>query len=143
MSVPEALAWLETSANSHSPSTAQIYARTVLNELTRLSEQLNVCARELDKREQLRHDAVSAHRALEAAFDGLEERARSAREQWDIMRTDLETRLTDTQTKLGYAESTLKDIHFGLLKQPELTREDLANAIESAVVPYPEGATST
>jgi len=140
MSVPEAVAWLETSAESNSPSAAQIYARTILDEFRRLSEQLDVCARELDKREQLRHEAVSAHRALEAAFDGLEERARSGREQWDIERVNLEARLAKTQEKLRKAEGVLKDVHFGLLKQPELTREELATAITSVVKPYPEGA---
>ena len=140
MSVPESIAWLETSVNSHSPSAAQIYAHTILEELKRLSEQLDICARELDKVEGLRHDAVSAHRALEVTFDSLEEKSRISREEWDAARTDLEARLKDKSEKLSFAEGVLKDVHYGLLKQPEITREELAAAITSAVTPYPEGA---
>ena len=124
MSVPESIAWLETSRDSNSPSAAQIYATTILGELTRLSEALHVCAGEVDKRERLRHEAISAHRALEVTFDRLEEKSRAAREEWDSARTDLETRLADKTEKLRIAEGTLKDVHFALLKQPELTRED-------------------
>jgi hypothetical protein len=138
MSVPESIAWLE-SQHDASPA-ASIYSVTLLGELKRLSNALDMCAREVEHREALRQDAVRAHRALETAFDALETKASAARDEWDAARTALETRLKDTTEQLRFAEGVLKDIHFGLLKQPELTREDLASAIESAVTPWPEGA---
>jgi chromosome segregation ATPase len=140
MSVPESIAWLETSRDSHSPSLAQLYATTILGELHRLHDSLEICAREVEKLERLREEAVTAHRAVEATLGSLEDKAKQAREDWDGARTLLEAQLTDLRKKLGFAEGILKDIHFGLLKQPELTREDLAKAIESAVTPHPEGA---
>lgn len=140
MSVPESIAWLEHCQNADPPSSGSIYAKTILGELTRLSQAMETCAHEVDNRERLRHDAVTAHRALETTFAALEERASLAREEWDRDRTELTVRLNDLTEKLSTAEGTLKDIHYGLLKQPELTREDLARAIESVVTPYPEGA---
>lgn len=139
MSVPESIAWLETSRDSQSPSAAQIYATTIIGELERLSQALESCAHEVDNLERLRHDAVSAHRALETTFASVEEKTRIGREQWDRDRTDLTTRLEKTKERLAEAEGVLKDVHYGLLKQPELTRKDLAHAIESVVTPYAEG----
>lgn len=138
--VNEAIAWLETTANHHAPSPSVIYAASILGELHRLNDTLDVCSREVEKLERLRSDAVGAHRAVEATLAGLEDKARQGREEWDAARTDLEARLTDAKEKLAFAEGILKDVHFGLLKQPELTREDLAKAIESAVTPHTEGA---
>lgn len=138
-SVTEAIAWLETSRDSHSPSIAQVYATTILGELHRLNDSIDVCSREVEKLERLRQEAVTAHRAVESSLGQLEDTARKGREEWDQQRTELETQLADTRAKLRTAESTLKDVHFGLLKQPELTREDIANAITSVVTPYAEG----
>lgn len=140
MSVPESIAWLETTADHHAaPSAAQIYATTILAELTRLSEAMHTYAVEIEQLERLRQEAMAGHRSAQSSFDELEEKARRAREEWDAARTELETRLADTREKLNVAEGTLKDVHFGLLKQPELTREDIAHVIESVVTPYPEG----
>lgn len=138
MSVPESIAWLEVSRDS-SP-TAQIYATTILGELERLSTALAACANELDTLERLRHEAVTAHRALESTFDALEERAKNAREQWDSQRTDLEARLTVARSDLEVAQNMLRDLHHALLNQPDMTREHLADVITSVVKPYPEGA---
>lgn len=139
MSVPESIAWLETSRDSQSPSAAQIYATTILGELTRLSEALHICVGEVDERERLRQEEMRLHRKAQSSFDALEETARVAREKWDADRTDLETRLAATTEKLRGAENTLRDVHYALLNQPELTREDIANVITSVVTPYPEG----
>ena len=140
MSVPESIAWLETTANHHTPSAAQIYAHSILDELTRLSEALDGCAREIEKVEHLREEALAAQRKLEYTFGILEDKSVRAREEWDRDRTEFDRRLADKTEKLVRAEGVLRDIHFGLLKQPELTREDLALAIESVVTPHPEGA---
>jgi hypothetical protein len=142
VSVPEALAWLEVSADSKSPSTAQIYASAILEEFRRMAEQLDICARELDTRERLREEALAAHRSVEASFGDLEESARTTREEWDQARTGLETRLKDTAEKLLVAEGSLKDVHYALLNQPELKREEIASAIATIVTPYPPGEKS-
>lgn len=139
MSVPESVAWLESFAGAAPGQAAQIYATTILGELTRLSEALNTCANELDHREQIRQEERAAHRAREYAFEELEQSATRARDEWDAKRTDLEARYTALKEKLGLAEGTLKDVHYALLKQPELTREDIARVIESVVTPYTEG----
>lgn len=138
-SVSEAIAWLEVSRNAHSPSMSHVYATTILGELHRLNDSIDVCSREVEKLERLREEAVNAHRAVESSLGSLEETTRRGREEWDQQRTELETRFADLQEKLRFAEGVLKDVHYGLLKQPELTREDLAKAITSAVTPYREG----
>lgn len=83
MSVPESIAWLETSRDSKSPSMAQVYATTILGELERMGTALHLAAEERERLEQLRHDAVSAHRALESTVQDLEASTRRAREEWD------------------------------------------------------------
>lgn len=140
MSVPESVAWLESFAGAAPGQAAQIYATTILGELTRLSEALNTCANELDHREQIRQEERAAHRAREYAFEELEQSATRARDEWDAKRTDLERRLERAKDDLAKAETMLKDVHFALLNQPDLTREAIANTITSVVNPYPEGA---
>lgn len=146
MSVPESIAWLENAqheaAHGGPHGATAIYASTILAELKRLSEALDICAREVELREGLRADAVTAHRALEATFDGLEQKSIRAREEWDRDRTDLQARQAKLTEKLQAAEGMLKDTHFALLHQPELTREEIATAILSVVTPHPEGAKS-
>lgn len=143
MSVPESLVWLENihqEASHGGPHAADaIYAATLLSELRRLSEALDACAREVEKLENLRAEAQALHRAAQGALHDLEENVQIARQNWDTKVTDLESRLTATKEKLAFAEGVMKDVHYGLLKQPELTREDLARAITSAVTPYTEG----
>ena len=93
MSIPESIAWLETSKNSKSPSMAKVYATTILGELERLSEALHTAGVEVEKSERLRVEAVRAHRALESTLADLEEKTRAAREEWDAERDSLERRL--------------------------------------------------
>ena len=143
MSVPESILWLENTrqeaAHGGPHGADAIYAATLLSELRRLSEALDACAREVEKLEDLRAEAQALHRAAQGALHDLEENVQLARQNWDTKVTDLESRLTATKEKLAFAEGVLKDVHYGLLKQPELTREDLAQAITSAVTPYTEG----
>lgn len=140
MSVPESIAWLESFAAAKPGQAAQIYATTIIGEISRLSEALNTCANEVEKREQLWHEERQAHRAREYAFEELEQSATRARDEWDAKRTDLERRLERAKDDLVKAETMLKDVHFALLSQPDLTREAIANTITSVVSPYPEGA---
>lgn len=139
MSVPESIAWLEQSRESRSPSAAHIYATTILGELTRLSAALDACAHEVEKRERLWQEERQAHRAREYAFDALEQKATAARDEWDSMRINLEKRHERTKERLRTAELMLKDVHYALLSQPELTREEIASSITSVVAPYAEG----
>ena len=139
MSVPESIAWLESFAASKPGQAAQIYATTILGELTRLSEALSACAHEVDQRERLWQEERQAHRAREYAFDELEQRATNAREVWDSTRLDLQNQLDYEKEQRRRAELMLKDVHYALLKQPELTREDIASTVTSVVTPYLEG----
>jgi len=139
MSVPESIAWLESFAAAKPGQAPQIYATTILGELERLSEALGNCAREVDKREELWQEERTAHRAREYAFEELEQTATRTREGWDTARADLEERLAKSEEKRKLAEMMLKDVHFALLQQPELTRETIANTITSVVTPYSEG----
>lgn len=142
MSVPESIAWLETTAHTKPSSAAQIYATTLLGELERLSRALDHCAREVENRERIFQEERGAHREREVAFDALEERARLARDEWDAARIELGGRLDQERAARERAETMLKDVHFALLKQPELTREKIASTITSVVTPYPKGAKS-
>lgn len=135
MSVPEALAWLETLQTPQ----AHVYSPTIIGEISRLTASLEACSRELDELDRLRDEAVTAHRKLQHSFGELEGQAVAAREDWDARRTEFEGRLAALGEKVVAAENLLKDIHYGLLNQPELTREDLANAITSLVTPYKKG----
>jgi hypothetical protein len=83
MSVPESIAWLQVSRNSKSPSLAKIYATTILDELERLSEALDTCGRDLDSAEAELQEVREQHRAREAAFEELEQKTITAREEWD------------------------------------------------------------
>jgi hypothetical protein len=140
MSVPESIAWLESFAAAKPGQAPQIYATTLLGELTRLSEALNTCAHEVDERERLWREERAAHRARESAFDELEQKASSARDEWDATRVKLGGRLDHEREERTKAETMLRDVHHALLHQPELTREEIANTITSVVTPYPEGA---
>lgn len=139
MSVPESLAWLESFAAARPGQAAQVYATTILGELNRLSEALGNCAREVEKREQLWQNERRDHRAREIAFDELEEKASLARDAWDSTRLDLQNQLTEAKEGRVRAETMLKDVHHALLKQPELTREEIASSITGVITPYREG----
>ena len=101
MSVPESIAWLETSKNSKSPSMAKVYATTILGELERLSEALHTAGVEVERSERLRAEAVRAHRTLESTLADLEEAVRIAREEWDAERKTLEKRCTAVPVNRG------------------------------------------
>jgi hypothetical protein len=139
MSVPESIAWLEVSRDSKSPSSAQIYATTILGELERLSTAADTCARELESRDQLYREALAKQRSAEGLFHDLEQKTITAREEWDHVRHDLESRLSDATERLRVAENLLRDTHYALMKQPDHTREDIATLIANIVTPYSEG----
>jgi hypothetical protein len=138
--LPQALAWLEESAKSWSQSSQKVYARALLDEIKRLSDAATLHSREIEKREKLRKESRDEHLALGRKFGALKEELERERLEAETTRVGLEGRLTAEQEKRTIAENLLRDIHYGLLKQPELTREDLASAITSVVTPYPEGA---
>jgi methyl-accepting chemotaxis protein len=138
--LPQALAWLEESAKSWTHSSQQVYAKAILNELKRLNDAMDTHATEFDKRETLRKKERAEFVTLTESFNRLKEEMARGREAWDAERVKLEGRLSGSQEKLTNAENLLRDIHHGLLKQPELTREELAAVITSLVTPYPEGA---
>lgn len=139
MSVPESIAWLETSRNSKSPSAAKVYATTILDELQRIYTALDTTIRECESQERLRMETLRNHRDLESSFAGLEEKTTRAREEWDRDRAELEGRVAKVTERLRTAETMLKDAHYALLNQPELTREEIAASITSVVTPYPKG----
>lgn len=136
---PEALGWLTVSATSKSPSTSQVYAIVILDEIERLNRELEAAAAEVENRERLRHEALTQLRELQKTFDGFEAKVSKSRDSWDHDRVALETEVRDLKERLQLAEGTLRDVHYGLTKQPELTREEIAGAITSVVKPYKKG----
>lgn len=138
--LPQAIAWLEEHAKSWTLSGERVYSEALLAELKRLNDEVELQAADLRRSEEMqkkhRTDFLEAYenlQKLKADMVALDEAAVAAQ-------TSLEARLTDSQEKRTIAENLLRDIHYGLLKQPELTREELANVITSVVTPYPEGA---
>ena len=138
--LPQALAWLEESAKSWTQSSQKVYARALLDEVRRLNGLVDEQDTELRKREELRKKERDDFHALDREHQRLKEELIRLDEAGAATVTGLERRLEEEQGKRTTAENLLRDIHYGLLKQPELTREDLAAAITSVVTPYPEGA---
>ena len=99
MSVSDSITWLQTSRDSKSPSMAKLHAIQILGELERLYSSLDTCARELELREQIWQEESQAHRLREHEFDLLEQQAIAVRDEWDLVRADLERRLADAEAK--------------------------------------------
>lgn len=134
--VAEAIAWLERSRDSKSPSTTQVYATAVLAELTRLNEAHDFAVREGAKTERIWRESLAKSRALEKQLFELEHETRVGREVWDAERARLEGFVDEYRERISFLEENLKDIHYGLLHQPELTREQIAEVITTLVTPH-------
>lgn len=114
------------------PGEAQALAR----EVTRARERQAACAEEITRREEI--DKAKRQESREFA-----ERARAAEEEVERLREALQHAKTKASTdaaaladRVTHLEEILRDVHYGLSYQPELTREELANVITTIVTPH-------
>lgn len=138
MTVGEAIAWLEEGTKSRTPVVA-LASTAALRELRRLNSLVETTMRELNKRDEARKGELAARRRLESTLLKLEGEVRREREGWDATRRESEQRLANIEERLRLAEGTLRDVHYGLLHQPEVSREQIAEAIAGVVEPYTPG----
>lgn len=106
-------------------------------EIERLAAKLEGCANEVARRDEA--DVISRSQDRARA-----ERLRLAEEGVDRLRGALEhekqrreTNVADRDKRILELENLLRDIHYGLLYQPEHTREILADVISREVTPHP------
>lgn len=111
-------------------------ARMLADEIDRLMSNLEGCAQEVARREDA--DKISRQQDRDRA-----ERLRLSEEEVGRLRDALdheknlrEVRAIAYDDRTRLLEGMLKDIHYGLLYQPELTREELAEAIATEVTPH-------
>jgi hypothetical protein len=112
--------------------------KIVADELERLMSKLEGCAQEVARREEA--DKISRQQDRDRA-----ERLRLAEEEVGRLRGALahekqqrETKIADRDGHVRKLEGLLRDIHYGLLYQPEHTREQLAHVIAREVTPWPK-----
>lgn len=139
MSFSEALAWLRENAGSWTHSNQQVYSRLILDELDRLNGEIEIHVIERRNLEDVRKKERRQALALDDELRKTREELEREKDSWAAERTSLETSIREKNERIREAENTLKDVHYALLKQPELKREEIAHVIESVVTPYPEG----
>jgi hypothetical protein len=107
-------------------------------EIDRLVSKLEGCAQEVARREdaykisrQQDRDRADRLRRAEEEVERLRTSSAHAKQQHTIEFQSYDRRLKEK-------DGILRDIHYGLLYQPEITREQLATTIASEVTPHPK-----
>lgn len=112
-------------------------AKVLGREVTRLLGRLASCAEEVRRRDEADKakrkkeiEIVERSRALDAEVTRLR----------DAFNHEKQQRVTDTgdlAERVKFLEEILRDVHFGLMHQAVLTREQIAGTIASVVDPHP------
>jgi hypothetical protein len=115
-------------------STSEV--KILVEELERLTAKLEGCAQEVARRDEADKVSRQADRDRAKQLHDLEDEVKRVRAALahEIQRYEVRTVERDDRERL--LEGILKDIHYGLLYQPELTREELAGVIATEVTPH-------
>ena len=106
------------------------------DEIDRLMSKIEALAQELARREEADTAARQADRERVEHLRRVEVDVTRLRGALEHERQRREVQLADRDKRITEMEGLLKDINYGLLYQPELTREELASAIATEVTPH-------
>jgi len=113
-------------------------AKMLADEIDRVMSRLEGCAQEVARRETADKAARQADRERTERLRQAEEEVTRLRGALEMERQRRQTNLETSTTRTTELESLLKDIHYGLLHQPEHSRKVLADVIAREVTPYPD-----
>lgn len=111
-------------------------AKTLSEMIQRVTAKLEGCAQELARREEADGIARQADKARAEKLRLCEEEGERMREALEFSRRQRSVETGATGDKIIFLEGILRDIHYGLLYQPEITREELASVIAQQVTPH-------
>lgn len=112
-------------------------AKMLAEEIDRMMSKLEACARELTRREEADTAARQHDRARAQKLRQLEEEVQRLRESLAFTKQQRAREVDAHADKVRNLESLLRDVHYGLLHQPEHDRKTLADVIAKEVTPYP------
>ena len=107
------------------------------DEIDRLASRLEGCAQEVARRDEADKTARQLDRARAKRLRLSEEKVERQHRELEHLKRQRTTETNDHDQKMRTMTGILRDVHYGLLYQPELTREELANVIAAEVTPHP------
>lgn len=111
--------------------------KMLADEIDRLSSKVEALAQELSRREFADGIARQADRERVEHLQRVEDDVTRLRKSLEHERQRRITENTANEEMVKFLKNVLRDIHYGLLHQPELTREELAAVIAREVEPHP------
>lgn len=112
--------------------------KMIVDEIDRLVSRLEGCAQEVTRRDAAAEMAREQDSDRAVRLRLAEEDLSRVRAALDHEKQRRETQLVDRDERVALLTGMLRDLHYGLLEQPELSREELAQVITTEVTPWPK-----
>lgn len=121
----------------HGGNLSSAERKQLIDGVDRITAKLSGCAQEVARRDEAAGVARQQDLGRADRLRLSEEEVARLQDALAHARRQRQTENDDHEDKVRILEGVLKDIHYGLLYQPELNREQLAEAIAGTVEPWP------